>query len=320
MRAVAGLHGPPSSTSAHDECSRATSVINQHDHLPRLSPFTPCPYVLPKSSKICMLIINRQPTPSPLQDDISPRLVPVPPLRDVDRLRKDPVGAEGLKGWSAPTCAYTPPPVPIGAPASTPQPENLRASPPRLIPASRIEETNTSLVFVTTFAYLAFRQRLSSGALRLPACRPYHTLLVFASGGFRVNPNRFTPPPARPPPLLSLSQVSATSQLRQLLRTITFVALSVARLAPPLSSTNAPAIASSPYVSVVAGGDNESATTSPPPPLPNFTWLVFSYSSSVDSRVKPNCIVPLLAHHHRPLQLISNTRGGKLGGVDPHLR
>ncbi|KDR64945.1 hypothetical protein GALMADRAFT_260394, partial [Galerina marginata CBS 339.88] len=42
--------------------------------------------------------------------------------------------------------------------------------------------------------------------------------------------NRITPPPARPPPLVPLSQVSTTSQLRQLLRTITFVALSIARV------------------------------------------------------------------------------------------
>ncbi|KDR64816.1 hypothetical protein GALMADRAFT_149273 [Galerina marginata CBS 339.88] len=142
------------------------------------------------------------------------------------------------------------------------------------------------------------------------ACRPLTSSVPFKLQVARMRlrwlrrlsyqTNRITPPPARPPPLVPLSQVSTTSQLRQLLRTITFVTLSIARVCqwqlvasrispsrvvPPPACTNPCqherlANASSPYISVVAGGDNEPATTSPPAPLPNFTPLVFSSSGT----------------------------------------
>ncbi|KDR72428.1 hypothetical protein GALMADRAFT_143255 [Galerina marginata CBS 339.88] len=150
MQAAAALHGPPSSTSAHDEHSRATSVINyQHHHLPRHSLY-PLPLRGPE-----ILTVRTRYRPR-LHDDTLRRCPPLLSLTDVGWLWKDSVGDNGPKcmrggpglggpAWGTRNLRHSP--VLTGATAPT----ACKAT--RSSPASRVQETSKNVVFVITFAF-----------------------------------------------------------------------------------------------------------------------------------------------------------------------
>ncbi|KDR81057.1 hypothetical protein GALMADRAFT_1121196 [Galerina marginata CBS 339.88] len=100
MHAVAGLHGPLSSTSAHGEinqlkpCDHCYQLSTPSPHL-SLHPCSSVPQNLNKFLRIHWLQDSPNGAAPPLQHDMIRFRAPLPLLSDVGRLRKDLEGTEG---------------------------------------------------------------------------------------------------------------------------------------------------------------------------------------------------------------------------------
>ncbi|KDR76583.1 hypothetical protein GALMADRAFT_139500 [Galerina marginata CBS 339.88] len=128
MRAVAGLHGPPYSSSAHDDINqlKPCDLCYRLPTPPPPSPL-PCPFV----PRILISYLHRFRTrpPTACSDVVRPS------LRDVGRLTKDP------RCLPRPRCLPTPLLQLLSLQSDAPQ------------PCEPIEQTNTNAVCVTTFAF-----------------------------------------------------------------------------------------------------------------------------------------------------------------------
>ncbi|KDR65616.1 hypothetical protein GALMADRAFT_148531 [Galerina marginata CBS 339.88] len=249
--AVAGLHGPPSSTSAHDKINQPQPcdlVINrQHCRLPHL-PLHPLALLCPETLLSSYAVTNpptRAPCPFTLQDNTSRRRVPHRSLRD--RIRGGP--GSGGPAWTEGTTPMPCPPhrkrtarLPQCSPAPPLQPPSLQSD--TLAPALQAESRKRARTSSSKREC-----RLRDDARVLASCQPPHiafqlaartweATVVVVGGGMQ----RFG---------VAITPLSPPTPLMRRLQIQTYVSLAFAWLSFARSLVK----------------PNRSTTTSPPPPI-----------------------------------------------------